>query len=333
MDEVKAPLVINKLQSKAIFDKMIEKDMVGNTELYLIQKDDISEVVSVNYDTNNKKFYYTNTEGNNTDIVSTNVLKQQLNLNEVATNGSYDSLSNRPRINDVILSGDKTTADLKLNYNELENLPTIPQLTSTYSATDETKAMTGKGVASAIGNYVTKATSVTGSGAIIGGGTLTDNVTLTHRLAPTGLNTQALTIAVDEYGHVQAGAPISASEVGAQPITYNVIQTCVNIEASNYGTIVILGTQDESVSFASVPPIGQKLRIYYANITDNNITVTVDPANFTSSTYFFFNGKVLTSAENYVVAKNTNLCMDIALFAYNDGTRDVVLTFADVLDK
>ena len=43
-------------------------------------------------------------------------------------NGNYDSLSNRPTINNVVLTGNKTTADLGLfsgNYNDLTNKPTL----------------------------------------------------------------------------------------------------------------------------------------------------------------------------------------------------------------
>ena len=124
---------------------------------------------------------------------------------------------------------------------------------------------------------------------------------------------------------------ITASDVAAQPITYNVIQSCVGIDAANFSSIVILGTQDESVSFYSIPPFGQRLRIYYANITNNNITVTIDPNNFSTSDYFFFNGHVLTTPYNYLVEHNSNLCMDVTIFTYQNGDETLVLTFADVL--
>ena len=40
--------------------------------------------------------------------------------------GDYDDLYNRPKINNVTLTGNKTTADLHISYNDLENKPTIP---------------------------------------------------------------------------------------------------------------------------------------------------------------------------------------------------------------
>ena len=38
----------------------------------------------------------------------------------------YNDLSNKPKINNVTLSGNKTTSDLHISYNDLENKPTIP---------------------------------------------------------------------------------------------------------------------------------------------------------------------------------------------------------------
>ena len=40
--------------------------------------------------------------------------------------GDYDDLYNRPSINGVTLTGNKTTADLHISYNDLEDTPTIP---------------------------------------------------------------------------------------------------------------------------------------------------------------------------------------------------------------
>ena len=38
----------------------------------------------------------------------------------------YNDLSNKPKINNVTLSGNKTTADLHISYSDLEDKPTIP---------------------------------------------------------------------------------------------------------------------------------------------------------------------------------------------------------------
>lgn len=331
MDEIKVPLVINKLQSKEIYDYLAEQGMIGLNELYLIQNDDDIPVKLINYDANLKKFYYTDIDGNNYDIVTLAVLKNGMNLNEVATNGSYNSLTNQPKINNVTLSGNKTTSELNISYNDLANQPTIPSLTENYIATDTSRAMTGKATAEALSNYANKTRRITGTGALSGGGDLTQDRTITHNTAPTGLTPTPSKVAVDSYGHVQLGSAIQADEIGAIPITYNIINSCANIDAHDYGTILIVGTQNESVSFTSVPPFGQRLRLYYANITNNPITVTVDPANFNVATYFFFNGHILTSAYDYVVAANSNLCMIITMFQQTVEGTNQVFCFADVV--
>lgn len=43
---------------------------------------------------------------------------------------NYAELNNKPTINNVELSGNKTTADLNISYNDLKNKPTIPTKTS-----------------------------------------------------------------------------------------------------------------------------------------------------------------------------------------------------------
>ena len=202
MNEVKVPLVINKLQSKAIFDELSKKNKIKQNELYLIQNDETSEVTSVSFDTENKKFIYINNNNESFDIITIPVLKGFLNLNDVATNGSYNSLSSQPQINGVTLSGNKTTSDLKISYNDLTNQPHILELTTTYSNTDDSKAMTGKATSIALNGYVLKTTSVTGVGALSGGGTLENNLTISHKTAPIGLATSAVKVASDSYGHV-----------------------------------------------------------------------------------------------------------------------------------
>lgn len=44
--------------------------------------------------------------------------------------GDYDDLYNRPKINGVTLTGNKTTGDLGISYDDLTNKPTIPTLQS-----------------------------------------------------------------------------------------------------------------------------------------------------------------------------------------------------------
>ncbi len=60
------------------------------------------------------------------------------------SSGTYDysELFNKPRVNNVELNGNKTTADLHINYNDLENKPTIPaaQVQSDWLQADNTQA-------------------------------------------------------------------------------------------------------------------------------------------------------------------------------------------------
>ena len=42
--------------------------------------------------------------------------------------GDYEDLYNRPQINGVTLTGNKTTANLNISYNDLQNKPTIPTI-------------------------------------------------------------------------------------------------------------------------------------------------------------------------------------------------------------
>ena len=48
--------------------------------------------------------------------------------------GDYDDLYNRPQINGVTLTGNKTTADLHISYNDLEDLPVIPVMSAIFNA-------------------------------------------------------------------------------------------------------------------------------------------------------------------------------------------------------
>lgn len=48
----------------------------------------------------------------------------------------YSALSNKPSINSVTLSGNKTTSDLGISYNDLSNKPTIPSVANCYETTD-----------------------------------------------------------------------------------------------------------------------------------------------------------------------------------------------------
>ena len=48
--------------------------------------------------------------------------------------GDYDDLYNRPKINGHTLTGNKTTADLGISYNDLDDKPSIPTLATIFNA-------------------------------------------------------------------------------------------------------------------------------------------------------------------------------------------------------
>lgn len=332
MNEEKGQLVINKLESKAIYDYLVDSHQIGNKELYFIINDDLSEISSVGFDATNKKFYYEDMDGNKTDIVTVTVLKNSLGLHTVATSGSYNDLGNQPRINNVTLSGNKTTSDLGISYNDLSNQPTIPQLVSTYSSSDETKAITGKGVASALSNYVPRTTTVTGTGALDGGGALSTNRTITHKLAPNGLTTSAVKIGVDSYGHVQVGAAITASDINAQSTNYTALPSADNMDVGDNNTVVIIGQGNENLYFSSLPPLGTKLRIYYVNITNNQIQLTIDPTQFNSN-YVFLNENLLQNSHTLEVEQNQNSYIEIIRMESSISGSPETFTFIDILQR
>ena len=47
---------------------------------------------------------------------------------------NYNDLFNRPQINGVTLTGNKTTANLHISYNDLEDLPVIPVMSAIFNA-------------------------------------------------------------------------------------------------------------------------------------------------------------------------------------------------------
>lgn len=51
---------------------------------------------------------------------------------------NYNALTNLPKVNGVILTGDKSTRDLKISFNDLEDKPAIPESTTVDSALSTT---------------------------------------------------------------------------------------------------------------------------------------------------------------------------------------------------
>ena len=57
----------------------------------------------------------------------------------------YSDLSNKPSINNVTLSGNKTTSDLGISYDDLSNKPTIPSVSNCYKTDDSAETTLADG--------------------------------------------------------------------------------------------------------------------------------------------------------------------------------------------
>lgn len=340
-------LVINLIESRADFDTMKSNGLSAN-ELYLVSNDNEFPVTSINYvSTGTPKFNYVTEDGTVTEIITVANLKSALNLSSVASDGQYTSLSSKPQINGVELTGNKSTSDLGITlnyssdsitnkpsingvtltgnqttktlgiqYGDLEGLPTIPTVSSNYVQGNTSAALTSAGVDQALSNYVPKTRSVTGTGALSGGGQLTNDVTITHTSAPTGLTTSAVKVGVDSYGHVCVGSGITAEDVNAVPIKYNIATSVASLDGSN-ATIVVNCTQNESFAFTTVPTMGRMTTVYCINASQNSITLTIPQALANS---VFVNGSLLSS--DYLVSIDTQKCkrFDAVIIPTNQTT-------------
>lgn len=61
-----------------------------------------------------------------------------------SSKSNYNELTNKPSINNTVLSGNKTTSDLNISYDDLNNKPTIP--TKTSQLTNDSGFVTHNGV-------------------------------------------------------------------------------------------------------------------------------------------------------------------------------------------
>lgn len=325
MDESKTNLIINKLQSKAIYDYLAANNKIGINELYLVANDDAETVSSVQYDNNDRKLTYTDENGNITDIITVQALKNAMFLSRVASDGSYESLSNKPSINGVSLDANKTSAQLAISYNDLTNQPTIPVLTSTYTSSDENKAITGKGVANALNNYTPSTRTITGKGALQGGGDLSQNIEITHKSAPTGLQLSANKIGVDSYGHVQMGGAITATDIQAQPSTFNVQTDISNINGT-YGTVFCILNTSGNLGLTSVTE-GNELALYCVNNTSEPITITFSPSDGLSNfNNIYCNGSMKNSQWSTNIPSMSYTLMKIKSFTF-DGNKYLFIDF------
>lgn len=331
-------LVINLVETKGQFDEIASQEGLKANELYLISNDNSDPLVRVSYA--NSKFTYTTESGSNVDIISISNLGTALGLTNVATDGSYSSLTSKPQINGVELTGNKstsdlgislnyattqitnkpsingvtltgnlTTSDLNISYSDLDDLPIIPTVSSTYVTGNTGAALTSAGVDQALTNYVPKTRSVVGYGALSGGGDLTENRRIIHKNGPTGLETAAVKIGVDQYGHACLGGSITASDVGAIPLSYTILQTGTSIDGSKTN-VVIFGLESETLGFSTTPTLGKTTTIHYINETENSISLTI-PYNLVNITYY--NDQKLTVDKVVTIPVNTSKRFDVLL--------------------
>ena len=340
-------LIINLIENKEVFKSLIEKGLIAN-QIYLNTDDNSDPIVSVNYETGTSpKLTYTSEEGNIVDIITIANLKTALELSTVASNGQYTSLSSKPSINNVELVGNKTTSDLgivlnyestsitnkpsinsvtlngalttsdlNISYRDLDDLPTIPNVTSDYVAGNTTNAITASGVEQALANYVHKTRTVTGTGALSGGGELSSNISITHNAGPNGLPTAAVKVGVDSYGHACLGATITAQDVNAQSYNYDVVYSASNLNLSDVNSVVITGTTDETFSISGSPKMGYPYTIYYVNGSENQITLTI-PNNMFNNLYI--NGTKVKSS--YLLQVQTETVKKIELTVYSQSSQ------------
>lgn len=69
-------------------------------------------------------------------LSNSGTLTGQIAIGSGGGTSDYNDLTNKPQINSVTLSGNKTTADLNISYNDLDDKPTIPaaQVNSDWNA-------------------------------------------------------------------------------------------------------------------------------------------------------------------------------------------------------
>lgn len=340
-------LVLNLIESREVFNSLVNNGLNAN-QLYLVANDNSDPVISVNYNSSGTpKLTYTTDLGNTTDIITIANLKSALSLSAVASNGQYTSLTSKPSINNVELVGNKTTADLgivlnyesasitnkpsinsvtlngalstsdlNISYRDLDDLPTIPTVTSDYSAGNTTNAVTASAVEQALTNYVPKTRTVTGTGALSGGGELSNNISITHNAGPNGLSTAAVKVGVDSYGHACLGAAITAQDVEAQSYNYNVVSSATNLNLADINSVVITGTANETFSISGTPKMGYPYTIYYVNSSENQIILTI-PSNMFNNLYI--NGTKITS--NYSLQVQTGTAKKIEMTVYSHSSQ------------
>ena len=305
-------LVINLVETKSQFDEIASQEGLNANELYLISNDNSDPLVWVSYA--NSKFTYTTEGGSNVDIISISNLGTALGLSNVATDGSYSSLTSKPQINGVELTGNKTTSDLGISLNyattQITNKPSINGVTLTGNLTTSDLNISYGDLKNLPTIPTVSSTYVTGNtGAALKKKKKNGNREITHKDAPTGLATSAVKIGTDRYGHVCLGGSITAEDVGAIPLSVSLSGTATNIDGSKTN-IVVFGQQSETFGFSTTPTLGKTTTIHYVNETENAINLTI-PYNLVNTTYY--NGQKLTANKVVSIPVNTSKRFDVLL--------------------
>lgn len=342
-------LVLNLIENPSLFNSLVNNGLNAN-QLYLVANDNSDPVTSVNYvSSGTPKLTYTTDLGNTTDIITIANLKSALSLSSVALDGLYTSLSSKPSINGVELTGNKTTADLgivlnyesasiinkpsinsvtlngalstsdlNISYRDLDDLPTIPTVTSNYVAGNTTNAVAASAVEQALTNYVSKTRTVTGTGALSGGGELSTNIAITHNAGPNGLSTAAVKVGVDSYGHACLGSAITAQDVGALDSSYSILNSAQSINLSTLTTGIIVGTAPETMSFTGTPKFGYPYKIYYVNGASSSINLTI-PYDVVNVLYI----NNIKQTSNKIVSVATDACLTIEFSIFQQGNQTI----------
>ena len=344
--ENKGQLVIN-LMDLSIFQELASGSKVNLGELYLVQGEDTDEVVEVKYLADSQKFVYTTVNGNQVDIVTLAGLKNLFSLAAVASSGNYGDLTGKPSINGVTLTGDKSTSDLNiaidyttdsltnkpkingvtltgnisssllgLSYNDLADKPAIPAVSSTYVPGNTGAALTSKGVEGALENYTPNSRTITGTGALAGGGDLTANRTITHNSAPSGIETKAIKVGVDSYGHVCAGTAITPADIAAVPQKSSAASSMASLDGSNT-TIIVTGAQSETLGFSTALTPGKVLSVFYVNSSSSPVDITI-PVNLADN--IFVNEAKISANTNVNVAAGASKRFDFSIFLAGSTT-------------
>lgn len=177
----------------------------------------------------------------------------------------YNELTNKPQINSVSLSGNKSASDLGLmpattlaqvatsgSYSDLSNTPTIPTVTNTYSSTSD-DAMSGKAVNAALGTLDGSISGSPGTGKTLSAFSQTDGV-----VSATFQNISITKSQVSDFPVIPTindSNYLSVQQNGVEKAKYTGNQstnTTANIETDEWTAEQTISTSDTSKTFTGL---------------------------------------------------------------------------------